>query len=477
MRHRDRQCRFLRAKRLARLWLLSLALLAGGLPIVVLTQDADEGESEPADFEKAVTSIERDLEVALEELVAFRREIAAEKIELSRRASDSARQLRQKQRQYEIAKTTQAAVDHQLEEMRNDLQLWREERAYIDGLLSEFEQTFRSLSPLPEADLFRGAGSGSRPEEVTAARLGLIEELAGDLDRLGQVRAREGEALGPQGEMIPGEFLIAGPVVWFAGRGRETSGLIRESASLRPEVVGRTADREAVQTIQRGESASLSFDPTLGNAIAMEEIEGDWRSLVRKGGIWIYPILFLAVVAFFAAVAKWLQLLGIRQVRPDQVQTVIDRVNDGDPAKALLAAAEIRHPARAILERGISAAGRPVDDIEESMFEKYLEVLPGLQRGLAWIAIASATAPLLGLLGTVTGMIKTFNQITIFGTGDAKSLSSGISEALITTAFGLTVAIPALILHALLSRKVQGIRSAMEMVSLAFINGLKKQHA
>ena len=107
---------------------------------------------------------------------------------------------------------------------------------------------------------------------------------------------------------------------------------------------------------------------------------------------------------------------------------------------------------------------------------KFLEAQPRLQRGLPLIAIASATSPLLGLLGTVTGMIKTFNQITIFGTGDARSLSGGISEALITTAFGLIVAIPALILHALLSRKIQGIRSTMEMVSLAFINGLKKDN-
>jgi len=66
--------------------------------------------------------------------------------------------------------------------------------------------------------------------------------------------------------------------------------------------------------------------------------------------------------------------------------------------------------------------------------------------------------------------------INIFGTGDAKSLSSGISEALVTTEFGLVVAIPALILHALLSRKIRGILSTMEMASIAYINGLKSRH-
>ena len=70
-------------------------------------------------------------------------------------------------------------------------------------------------------------------------------------------------------------------------------------------------------------------------------------------------------------------------------------------------------------------------------------------------------------------MIETFRLINVFGTGDAKSLASGISEALVTTEFGLIVAIPALILHALLSRKVQGIKSTLEMTSLAFLNGIK----
>ena len=111
--------------------------------------------------------------------------------------------------------------------------------------------------------------------------------------------------------------------------------------------------------------------------------------------------------------------------------------------------------------------------MEEALYEKYLAAQPPLQKGLALIAIASATAPLLGLLGTVTGMIHTFDLIDIFGTGDAKSLASGISEALITTKFGLIVAIPALIIHALMRRKVQGIKATMEMISLAFLNGLK----
>ena len=88
------------------------------------------------------------------------------------------------------------------------------------------------------------------------------------------------------------------------------------------------------------------------------------------------------------------------------------------------------------------------------------------------MAITAAAAPLLGLLGTVIGMIKTFQLITIFGTGDAKSLSSGISEALVTTALGLIVAIPTLILHGALSRMAKHKLGLLEQLSVAFVNGV-----
>jgi biopolymer transport protein ExbB len=149
--------------------------------------------------------------------------------------------------------------------------------------------------------------------------------------------------------------------------------------------------------------------------------------------------------------------------------------------KARTEAERMKHPARHILEQGIAFVkenpGASRDDLEESLYERYLEAGPPLQRGLPIIAIAAATAPLLGLLGTVTGMMETFRLITVFGSGDARQLASGISEALITTEYGLVVAIPALILHALLSRKVQGVKSTMEMTSLAFLNGVKNEPA
>ena len=85
------------------------------------------------------------------------------------------------------------------------------------------------------------------------------------------------------------------------------------------------------------------------------------------------------------------------------------------------------------------------------------------------MAVSAACAPLLGLLGTVTGIISTFNLMTVFGSGDIKMLSSGISEALITTEYGLYVAIPCVLAHSFLSRKAKSVADKMEHVAVRFM--------
>ncbi|MEO0446400.1 MAG: MotA/TolQ/ExbB proton channel family protein, partial [Verrucomicrobiota bacterium] len=210
-------------------------------------------------------------------------------------------------------------------------------------------------------------------------------------------------------------------------------------------------------------------------ALALGEAKSGVLSHIQDGGVWIYPILFLAAVALLSAILKWFQIAPIRDLKPTMVSQVLQALHSGSMEDTENALGKIRHPARALLARGVEMSGQSKEVIEEAMYEKFIEAQPTLQRGLAFLAITSATAPLLGLLGTVTGMIQTFELINIFGTGDARSLASGISEALVTTEFGLIVAIPALILHALLSRRVKGILGSMEMASLAFVNGLERR--
>lgn len=431
-------------------------------------------------YKGAIESIDEDLETALQELAQLRKKIAAEKPPLAREANELAVDLRASLRQSDLAKVNQLAINQDLKSKEELLKLWRNERSYLDNILTEFVKTYRAKMLLAEEQSMKQAflqadGTG---DEAAQAKLDLFFQMIDELPQQGRARPITGPALNQDGTLIDGTFAVAGPIAWFLSEDGKTSGLTSESRSLNPEVIPDVASKKQIQTLLEGDSAELSFDPTMGNAIAMIDVKGfDLMSYIRKGGIWIYPILLLAAFALLAAIIKWIQLIGIRKIRTGVVQDIVSELAGGKVEAANALAADIKHPARTILQAGIDTVDLPINDIEESLYEKYIEILPQLKRGLPLIAVASATAPLLGLLGTVTGMIKTFELIEIFGTGDAQTLSGGISEALITTAFGLIVAIPALILHAILSRKISGVRTDMEVASLAFINELKQKVA
>jgi biopolymer transport protein ExbB len=117
----------------------------------------------------------------------------------------------------------------------------------------------------------------------------------------------------------------------------------------------------------------------------------------------------------------------------------------------------------------------PNELMDEVMYEQALHTRLKVNGLLPFIAISASSAPLLGLLGTVTGIMNTFTLMTVFGTGDVKTLSSGISEALITTEYGLIVAIPALLIHSFLSRKAKGISDDLDKAAIAFGNEVARQ--
>ncbi|MCF8117968.1 MAG: MotA/TolQ/ExbB proton channel family protein, partial [Desulfarculaceae bacterium] len=123
---------------------------------------------------------------------------------------------------------------------------------------------------------------------------------------------------------------------------------------------------------------------------------------------------------------------------------------------------------------GLPPRGQPAEVIDAGLSEAMLRELPRLERFLTTLKVLAAVAPLLGLLGTVTGMINTFQVITVFGAGDPRLMAGGISEALITTQLGLAVAIPILVASALLGRRVSRLAGDMEEKAVALAAALIK---
>jgi biopolymer transport protein ExbB len=219
-------------------------------------------------------------------------------------------------------------------------------------------------------------------------------------------------------------------------------------------------------------TGTLPLDATLGKALRVEKARKSVFDYIEDGGVVGYVIIALGLAALALTAFKTIEIVGFEVADPKQVDGVLDALARADEPSAEAQAEAVPGISGEMLLTGVSFAHEKRAVLEELLFEKILRVRPTLERHLPFLAITAAAAPLLGLLGTVVGMIRTFQLITVFGTGDAKSLSSGISEALITTAEGLIVAIPVLILHGALSRMAKRKLGLLEELSVAFVNGV-----
>ena len=121
-----------------------------------------------------------------------------------------------------------------------------------------------------------------------------------------------------------------------------------------------------------------------------------------------------------------------------------------------------KNPLGRVLKIGESMMSQSVDRLELKLAEGIMIERPGIERGISFVKIVSVVAPLAGLLGTVTGMIVTFQQITLFGTGDPKIMAGGISQALVTTVLGLVVAIPTTLAHSFLQSSARSVVDVLE---------------
>jgi biopolymer transport protein ExbB len=295
-------------------------------------------------------------------------------------------------------------------------------------------------------------------------------------DALGGVRF-EGAAVDTGGMVRKGTFLLVGPAAIFASAdGRHVGTVEQRLGSLEPTVVpfGRPEDTLAASDLIVNGQGEFPLDPTMGSAHKIEATQESLLEHIQKGGVVMIPIFAMAGAALLVALVKWLGLAFVRKPSKKKIRLLLEAVSKHDDAVIEKQVRAIKGPTGRMLAAGVEHMREPRELVEEVMYETVLTTRLRLERFLPFIAICAASAPLLGLLGTVTGIINTFKLITVFGSGDVKTLSGGISEALITTEYGLIVAIPSLLIHAFLSRKVRGIVSQMETAAVGFVNQISK---
>jgi biopolymer transport protein ExbB len=195
--------------------------------------------------------------------------------------------------------------------------------------------------------------------------------------------------------------------------------------------------------------------------------------LFGQGGIIMYPLTFCSVVALALALERGFSLRRNRVIRPEIV-SVIESINGPeDVGLALSVCRQYEGPFANVMSAGLDNRHLPLEEIRESILDQGRQEMGGLQKGLVVLETVASVSPLLGLLGTVLGMIKVFREISEVGVGQGNLLAGGIAEAILTTAAGLFIAIPALVFYNFYSSKAEGLILEIEKYSNALLKKLR----
>jgi biopolymer transport protein ExbB len=206
---------------------------------------------------------------------------------------------------------------------------------------------------------------------------------------------------------------------------------------------------------------TFGLDVTRGGILELLVESPTVGERINQGGIVGYCIIVLGFIGLLIGIWRWFGLTS--DSRKVTAQLKKDSASTDNPLGRVLAAYE-------------SNRNADTETIELKLSEAALKEMPGLTKGLLFIKVISAVAPLMGLLGTVTGMIKTFQVITLYGAGDPKMMAGGISQALMTTVLGLVVAIPMVLIHTVVSGQSRKIINIIQSQSAGMVASHSEKH-
>lgn len=314
--------------------------------------------------------------------------------------------------------------------------------AQIEGrgvFLDEFAQSMGSSSKLASI------------EEIERLWFELQREMteSGKVQKFTrEVVIANGEKLNQEITRVGGFNLIAdGKYLEYIDETGTVAELIRQPAA-------RFLSTTTSLSSSKGEMVPFALDPTGGSILGLLVQAPDAQERIEQGGPVGYVILGLGIIGLLIAIQRFISLFLIaakvsRQLKSDKAS------NDNPLGRVML-----------VKEQNPNA---DTETLELKLSESILREVPKLSSKLTLIKIISVVAPLIGLLGTVTGMINTFQAITLFGTGDPKLMAGGISQALVTTVEGLVVAIPMVFIFALLNSRSRGIINILQLQSAGII--------
>jgi biopolymer transport protein ExbB len=373
------------------------------------------------------------------------------------------------------------------EALNEELALSRAENRELSGFVRSAAKDLEGLLLQSPQSALSGNGHGFLAPVIQAERFPSMTDIRAMTDAwfdeifaAGQVRIVNGPIVDRQGLDQEARILMLGNftgiyVLEQADAPKPEVGfLLYFDADQRFFALSRLPEAATVRRIQAylaGERPDVPVDISRGTALRQYTLELDLAKQIPKGGPIVWPILGILGLALLILLER-LVFFFRKQMTPepfmDKLRGLV-AAGDWEGCEALCQSRKNKWIPE-ILLTALAFRDHTRQDMENALQEAILGEIPAIERFVSTLGMLAAIAPLLGLLGTVTGMINTFHVITYYGAGDPKMMSGGISEALVTTMLGLTVAIPIMLFHTLLSRRVETQIGQMEEKAVAFVN-------
>ena len=415
----------------------------------------------------------QELTRSIQELNQLREQIATEKLPLAQELTTSEEKLAQLRRDHEKVTRLVDAGNLEIITIKAEMKARQDELSYIGNLLDEYARTFESKINVSELQ-YCGEALLTAKQATENTTLSMPEKFARQIafvnislkrlfDAIGGMRF-PGVGVDLQGTVADGQFAIIGPVALFCAKTGGAAGLaIPQSGSTKPLIRPLEGSLQSgiAALVESGEGL-IPLDPSRGGALKALVQKTSLTHIFKKGGPIMWPLLFAAFMAFGTVLERVYFLINEQRKRdPQAMETFFAAVGQGDTALAIRTSNASKYYVVRTLGYALTHREK---SIESALLYAQEMELKRFRRGIPILDTVITLAPLLGLLGTVTGMMGSFSLIG----GELSApgaITGGIAEALIATAFGLGIAITALIPFNLLNTKMEEARLEIELAA------------
>ncbi|HDZ9337259.1 TPA: MotA/TolQ/ExbB proton channel family protein [Vibrio cholerae] len=404
------------------------------------TQEKAQQQQHNQQREAGFVKTAQELQAAKAELLAERNRLQKEADQLSSQFSDN--------------ENTLARLEETLRLETGSLgEMFGVVRQNAKELQSELDQSVTGVEPRAHQQSIDDVVAAKTLPSMAQLR-GLWQAMSEEIRASGQVQTTEIQWLNGQGETQTVPALRLGSLGLISEQGYVKWDNARQQALSYQQLPSDFPTFSHIRTLVDGDVVTMKVDPSRGVLLEQLALTPTLSQRLQAGGVIGNVILVLLGVGLIIALYRGAILATLRQKIKAQLK------NPEQPGN---------NPLGRILAVYNKEQQRSVEALELRLLEAVVDEQNHLETGLSMLKLLAALAPMLGLLGTVTGMIETFQVITQFGNGDPKVMAGGISMALVTTVEGLIAAIPLLLAHNILSAQAEAIRNILEKQGIGLV--------